>query len=108
MFVEERPSLLPLPLEPFRYYQYGERTVHMDGCVDLEAAYSVPAGWIGKLVNVQWDTLHIPFSIPKRTSCYASMSGKNVVGIVSVLKTIPSRRHGRQRSCWRARVAQER
>jgi len=27
MFVEERPSLLPLPLEPFRYYQYGERTV---------------------------------------------------------------------------------
>ena len=29
----ERPALLPLPIEPFRYYQYGERTVHLDGCV---------------------------------------------------------------------------
>ena len=25
MFAEEKPSLLPQPLEPFRYYQYGER-----------------------------------------------------------------------------------
>ena len=24
MFAEEKPSLLPLPLEPFRYYQYGK------------------------------------------------------------------------------------
>lgn len=29
MLAEERSSLLPLPLEPFRYYQYGERTVHL-------------------------------------------------------------------------------
>ena len=29
MFAEERPALLPLPLEPFRYYQYGERAVHL-------------------------------------------------------------------------------
>ena len=60
MFAEEKPFLLPLPLEPFRYYQYGERTVHMDGCVEVDAAYySVPPGWIGKLVRVQWDLLHI-------------------------------------------------
>jgi transposase len=66
MFAEEKPSLLPLPLEPFRYYQYGERTVHMDGCVEVEAAYySVPPGWIGKLVKVQWDTLHIRILAPK-------------------------------------------
>jgi transposase len=39
MFAEEKPTLLPLPLEPFRYYQYGERTVHLDGCVEVEAAY---------------------------------------------------------------------
>ena len=32
MFAEEKPHLQPLPLEPFRYYQYGERTVHLDGC----------------------------------------------------------------------------
>jgi hypothetical protein len=39
MFAEEKPALLPLPLEPFRYYQYGERTVHLDGCVEIEAAW---------------------------------------------------------------------
>ena len=49
MFAEEKPSLLPLPIEPFRYYQYGERTVHLDGCVEVEAAYySAPPGWIGR------------------------------------------------------------
>ena len=39
MFAEEKPTLLPLPLEPFRYYQYGERIVHLDGRVEVEAAY---------------------------------------------------------------------
>ena len=44
MFAEEKPTLLPLPLEPFRYYQYGERIVHLDGCVEVEAAYYGAAG----------------------------------------------------------------
>src|SRR5688572_3704358 len=66
MFAEEKPFLLPLPLEPFRYYQYGERVVHLDGCVEVDAAYySVPPGWIGKLVNVQWDWLHVRILNPK-------------------------------------------
>jgi transposase len=56
MFAEEKPSLRPLPLEPFRYYQSGERTVHLDGCVEVEAAYySAPPGWIGRRVQVQFD-----------------------------------------------------
>ena len=60
MFAEEKPHLLPLPLEPFRYYQYGERVVHLDGCVEVEAAYySLPPGWIGRSVQVQWDELHV-------------------------------------------------
>ncbi len=60
MFAEEKPSLLPLPLEPFRYYQYGERVVHLDGCVEVEAAYyGLPPGWIGRSVKVQWDALHV-------------------------------------------------
>jgi transposase len=60
MFAEERPALLPLPLEPFRYYQYGERTVHLDGCVEVEAAYyGAPPGWIGRRVQVQWNTTHV-------------------------------------------------
>ncbi len=60
MFAEERPALLPLPVEPFRYYQYGERTVHLDGCVEVDAAYyGAPPGWIGRRVQVQWDSLHV-------------------------------------------------
>jgi transposase len=60
MFTEEKPALLPLPLEPFRYYQYGQRTVHLDGCVEVEAAYyGAPPGWIGRRVNVQWDGLFV-------------------------------------------------
>jgi transposase len=60
MFAEERPALLPLPLEPFRYYRHGLRTVHLDGCVEVEAAYySVPPGWIGRRVQVQWTDLHV-------------------------------------------------
>jgi transposase len=60
MFAEERPALLPLPIEPFRYYQYGERTVHLDGCIEVEAAYyGAPPGWIGRRVSVQWDVRHV-------------------------------------------------
>lgn len=56
MFAEEKPSLLALPLEPFRMYQFGERKVNLDGCVEVEAAYySAPLGWIGAVVKVQWD-----------------------------------------------------
>jgi len=66
MFAQEKPALLPLPVEPFRYYQYGERTVHLDGCVEVEAAYySTPPGWIGKLVRAQWDDLHVRILDPK-------------------------------------------
>ena len=49
VFSEERPALLPLPPEPFRYYRFGQRTVHPDACVEVEAAsYGVPPGWIGR------------------------------------------------------------
>jgi len=57
---------LPLPLEPFRYYQYGERTVHLDGCVEVDAAYySAPPGWIGRRVQVQWDAFHVRLLNPQ-------------------------------------------
>jgi transposase len=56
MFAEEKPALLPLPVEPFRFYQFGERGVNLDGCVEVDAAYySAPPGWIGRQVKVQWD-----------------------------------------------------
>ena len=60
MFGEEKPALLPLPLEPFRYYQHGQRVVHLDGCVEVEAAYyGLPPGWIGHSVPVQWDEIFV-------------------------------------------------
>jgi transposase len=66
MFAEEKPFLLPLPVEPFRYYQYGERIVHLDGCVEVEAAYyGTPPGWIGRVVRVQWDELFVRLLDPK-------------------------------------------
>jgi len=39
MFAEEKSSLLPLPQQPFRYYQHAQLVVHLDGCVEVEAAY---------------------------------------------------------------------
>jgi hypothetical protein len=65
MFAEEQPAPGPLPLEPFRYHRYGERTVHLDGCVEVEAAsYGAPPGWIGRCVHVQWNELHVRLLSP--------------------------------------------
>ena len=56
MFAEEKPALIPLPVEPFRHYEFGDRRVNLDGCVEVDAAYySAPPGWIGRQVKVQWD-----------------------------------------------------
>ena len=66
MFAEEKPHLKPLPLEPFRYYQYGKRTVHLDGCVEVDAAYyGAPPGWIGREVHVQWDAMFVRLLDPR-------------------------------------------
>jgi len=66
MFAEEKPFLQALPLEPFRYYQYGVRTVHLDGCVEVEAAYyGAPPGWIGREVHVQWDAMYVRLLDPR-------------------------------------------
>ncbi len=66
LFAEEKPALLPLPLEPFRYYQSGKRTVHLDGCVEVEAAYyGAPPGWIGREVQVQGDLRHVRLLDPR-------------------------------------------
>jgi len=66
MFAEERPTLRSLPVEPFRYYRFGDRTVHLDGCIEVEAAfYGAPPGWIGQRVHVQWNDLHVRLLDPK-------------------------------------------
>ena len=35
---EEKSSLQALPITPFRYYEYGSRAVHLDGCVEVASA----------------------------------------------------------------------
>ncbi len=56
MFAEEKPYLAPLPPEPFRYYQYGTRIVHLDGHIEVDRRYySVPPGCVGCSLWVQWD-----------------------------------------------------
>jgi transposase len=66
MYEEEKPHLLPLPLEPFRYYQHGERTVHLDGAVEVEGAYyHLPPGHLGRRLHVQWDGLHVRILDPR-------------------------------------------
>ncbi len=66
MFAEEQSALRPLPVEPFRYYRFGDRTVHLDGCVEVEAAfYGAPPGWIGHRIHVQWNDLHVRLIDPK-------------------------------------------
>jgi transposase len=66
MFAEEKPALRELPIEPFRYYRYGKRTVNLDGCVEVDAAYyGAPPGWIGRKMLVHWDGLHVRLLAPK-------------------------------------------
>jgi transposase len=66
MFDEERSALLPLPIEPFRYYQHGNRAVHLDGHVEIVGAYySVPPGMIGQRVPVQWDEQYVRILDPQ-------------------------------------------
>lgn len=66
MFAEERPALRELPIEPFRYYRFGERSVNLDGCVEVDAAYyGAPPGWIGRKLHVHWDGLHVRLLDPK-------------------------------------------
>jgi len=60
MFAEEQPYLVPLPIEPFRFYRHGTRVVHLDGCVEIDSAYyHAPPGWLGRAVHVQWDEYRV-------------------------------------------------
>jgi hypothetical protein len=65
MFAEERPALGPLPIEPFRYYDFGTRTVNLDNCIEVQGAYyGAPPGWIGRDVQAQWNDLYVRLVVP--------------------------------------------
>jgi hypothetical protein len=81
MLAEEQPALGPLPLEPFRYYRFGVRTVHLDGCMEAEAPYyGSPPGWIGRRVDVQWNDLFVRLLDPKTGQFCASTCVRRAAG----------------------------
>jgi transposase len=56
LFGEERPSLLPLPLERFASFREAQRKVNRDGHIEVaKAYYSVPPEYLGRTVWVRWD-----------------------------------------------------
>ena len=88
MFAEERPALGPLPLEPFRYYRHGVRTVHLDGCVEVEAAYySAAPGWIGQRVQVLWDGARVRLLAPTTGVLLREHLRSPAAGIASTTRT---------------------
>ncbi len=100
MFAEEQPALRPLPVEPFRYYRFGERTVHLDGCVEVEAAYyGAPPGWIGQRVQVQWNDLHVRLLDPEDRPAAARASAR--AARLASHRTTPTGRRARRRRRWR-------
>ena len=103
MFAEEKPLLQPLPLEPFRYYQYGDRSVHLDGCVEVEAAYySAPPGWISRRVRVQWTAFTCGCWTPKPANCCASICARSVAGIAFKRPIAPSAHPSEPCNYWPA------
>ncbi len=103
MFTEERPALQPLPIEPFRYYQYGERTVHLDGCVEVEAAYyGAPPGWIGRRVQVQWDAHRVRLLNPHTGQLLREHLRQAAEDIASTTRIVPAGRRSARWPCWRA------
>ena len=101
MFAGERPALGPLPIEPFRYYQYSRRTVHLDGCVEAASAYySTPPGWIGRRGDVQWEDINVRLldQGTGQPGC-ASTCVRNAAGIASPTVTGPPAPHRRPSLC---------
>jgi transposase len=90
MFAEEQPALGALPVEPFRYYRYGDRTVHLDGCVEVEAAfYGAPPDWIGNASTCNGMICTSACSRPRPGSSCASICEPRVAGTASMTMTAP-------------------
>jgi hypothetical protein len=84
------------------------RTVHLDGCAEVEAAYySTPPGWIGQRVHVQLTDLHVLLDpktgqlqrehvrVPRghRRITETDRSARTPASAVALLARCPTRRH---------------
>ena len=69
--------------------------MHLDGCVEGEAAYyGAPPGWIGRALKVQSTRCTFVCSIPTADNCCASTSGKSAAGIVGIYTDASGNGHG--------------
>ena len=74
--------------------------MHLDGCVEVEAAYyGAPPGWIGQRVQVQWNDLHVRLLAPEDRPAPARASAR--AARLASHRTTTIDRRGRRR----ARVA---
>lgn len=66
MFAEEKPFLKELPLQSFRYFEQGVRTVWDDGCIEVQRSYysALPAAIYSKVI-VRIYALEIEILDPK-------------------------------------------
>ena len=106
MFAEEKPFLLPLPVEPFRYYQYGERgriwTVAWESkpptTVHRRAGSGAWSGCNGMMFS-------FASSIPRLANCCASTCARNAAGIASSPRITPNEHRCALRNCCSERAA---
>jgi transposase len=100
MFAEERPALGPLPLEPFRYYRFGGRTVHLDGCVEVEAAYyGAPRAGSGSASMCSGTTCTCGSSTRRPASCSVSTCVPRGATTASMIAIARRGRHPRHSPC---------
>ena len=109
MFAEEKPTLLPLPLEPFRYYQYGERIVHLDGASRSRPPTTAhrQAG-SGACCACNGMSCMFVCSILRPANCCANTSARSAVGIALKKRTTPSEHHCALGNCCGDRVVRGR
>ncbi len=93
MFNVEKPHLRALPAEPFRYFEYGTRTVHsVDGCVQVCGAwYEAPPGFLGREMPVQWDDHRVRIMSPTDGKLLLVEHPRNQPGKHSLVFAQPSR-----------------
>lgn len=94
--VVERPTLQPLPKQPFPFYHEGRRKVHRDAHIEIDKSYySVPPEYLGSQVWVRWDSrlirifnnqfeqiaLHSKMRPGKFSTDYAHILDKKISGV---------------------------
>jgi len=85
----KKTVLLPLPLGTFRYYQHGQRVVHLDGCVESRGRLLRPPPRLDRTLgpSAVGRTLCSHPRSQTTVCCCGNMCARNAAGIASKKKT---------------------